>query len=402
MKSSPPVWANGVYRPVRFLPLLLAIGSLFPGCRVTDPSSPTIQVVAGTGSEGFSGDHGPAPAAQLYSPCGVDVDPQGNLYFADSWNQRIRKVDPQGQITTLAGTGVIQGETNGAPAGTFTGESGPALNTGLNQPNGIALDRAGNLYIADGGNHRVRKLTPDGRLTTVAGNGGTGASKDGIPAVRASLGYPFDVALDRDENLYIADSWNHRIWKVDPKGILTAVAGNGKQGFSGDGGPATAASLSLPNSVVFDAKGDLYIADEENHRVRKVDRKGIITTVAGNGTPGFSGDGGPALLAQLHGPSGVEVDGAGHLFIADRANHRVRQVAPDGTITTLAGNGKGRVWRMLFGYGEGGPAEKASLAYPRHLKVGPDGTLYLADGGNDRVCKIEGVAGPGLFNGRPY
>lgn len=368
---------------------------LLAGCDAGgSASSPTHYLVAGTGHEGFSGDGGPATKGRLHTPCGVDMDSKGNLYFADSWNQRIRMVRPDGTLVTLAGTGVVEGTRDGLPKGTFTTESGPALTVALDQPNGIALDAQGNLFIADGGNARIRKLTPQGEMRTVVGDGESRFSGDGGPTLAASLGYPFDVAFDRDGNLYIADSINHRIRKVDAKGIITTFAGNGKGTFAGDGGPATAASLHLPNSIEFDDEGNLFIADEANHRIRKVDTKGIITTVAGNGAPGFSGDSGPALRASLNFPSGLEVDRRGSLFINDRVNHRVRLVRPDGTITTLAGNGKGQLWRLLHGYGDGRPAADVSLSHPRHSVLGPDGSLYFADGGNDCIRKIVGVAAP--------
>jgi hypothetical protein len=223
-------------------------------------------------------------------------------------------------------------------------------------------------------------------------------SPDGGPAVKTDLAHPFDVALDRQGSLYIADSWDQRVRKVDPKGVITTYAGDGRARYAGDGGPAPRASFLRENSIEFDDQGNMFVADEDNHRVRKIDRRGVITTVAGTGVPGYSGDGGPATRAQLNQPSGIEVDSRGNLFISDRSNHRIRWVRPDGTITTLAGNGigghQGQIWRVLHGYGDDGPPLNASLSHPRHLALDGKGDLYIVDGGNDRVRIIPGVAAP--------
>ena len=335
-------------------------------------TSGIITTVAGNGTWGYSGDGGPATNASFWQPWGVAVDASGNLYIADSADRRIRKVDTYGIITTVAGNG----------AGGYSGDGGPATNASLCAPLGVAVDASGNLYIADWCNQRIRKVDTSGIITTVAGNGAGGYSGDGGPATNASLWWPSGVAVDASGNLYIAEVGNQRIRRVDTSGIITTVAGNGTAGYSGDGGPATNARLCWPSDVAVDASGNLYIADWYNHRIRKVDTSGIITTVAGNGTASYSGDGGPATNASLRYPHGVAVDVNGNLYIADYDNHRIRTVDPLGIITTVAGNG-------TEGYsGDGGPATNARLQYPSGVTVDTSGNLYIADRDNHRIRKV--------------
>jgi sugar lactone lactonase YvrE len=265
-----------------------------------------ITTLAGNGSASFSCKGGPGANAS-FSPRSLAFDAKGNLYVGDWTAQRVCKITPLGLITTVAGNG---------QAG-FSGDGGPAINASLDGPRTVAADAAGNLYIADAGNDRVRKVDLHGVITTIAGNGQQGFSGDGGPATSASLSRPNGVVVDAAGNLYIADTANARIRKVDVHGIITTIAGNGQSGFSGDGGPATSASLRHPDSVVVDADGNLYIADTNNMAVRKVDPANMISTVAGNGTPGFSEDGGPAVKASLSYPIGLTVDGTGNLYIAD-------------------------------------------------------------------------------------
>ncbi|WP_338930531.1 NHL repeat-containing protein [Streptomyces netropsis] len=339
-------------------------------------SGSTITTVAGDGTAGFSGDDGPATAARLRCPFGVAPAADGSLYIADYQNHRVRVVGPDGVITTVAGDGTKA----------YGGDGGPARAAHLMDPAGVALDGRGNVYIADRSNQRVRRVGPDGVITTVAGDGTPGFGGDGGPATAASLNFPHAMAVDGAGNLYIADDYNHRVRKVGPDGIITTVAGNGADGFGGDGGPATDASLHFPHAVAFDGGGNLYIADRYNYRVRKVGPDGIITTVAGNGTIGFSGDGGPAVTAALNLPQCVVVDGIGNLYISDYGNERVRRVDTDGIITTVAGGG-------AKGYGgDGGPAPLAMLDQPLGIAVDVTGELYIADFGNHRVRKVSGGA----------
>jgi hypothetical protein len=335
---------------------------------------PMITTVAGTGVAGFGGDGGPATDAQLNNPVGLGVDSAGILYIADYRNHRVRKVTLDGMITTVAGTGV---------AG-FGGDGGPATSAQLDLPAGVDVDSAGNLYIAENNNHRVRKVTPDGVITTVAGTGVTGFGGDGGPATDAQLNNPAEVMVDSAGTLYIADFNNHRVRKVTPDGVITTVAGTGVAGFGGDGGPATDAQLNGPAGVVMDSAEALYVSDLFNHRVRKVTPDGVITTVAGTGVAGFSGDGGPATAAQLNTLVRIALDSADALYIADRSNHRVRKIGQDGVITTVAGTG-------IAGFsGDGGPATDAQLDTPLGVAVDSAGTLYIADH-NERVRQVTGV-----------
>jgi uncharacterized protein (TIGR03437 family) len=350
----------------------------FANERIRKVSGGVITTVAGTGGGTFWGDGGTATSAELLSTADVVVDATGNLYIADPGNNRVRKVSG-GMITTVAGNGI---------AG-FSGDGGLAASASLNLPQGVAVDSAGNLDIADCYNDRIRKVS-GGTITTVAGSANGGFSGDGGPATSALLACPSGVAIDSAGNLYIADSWNSRIRKVSG-GTITTIAGNGIVGFSGDGGPATSASLNLPVGVAVDSAGNLYISDRGNFRIRKVSG-GIITTVAGNGVWGFSGDGGPATNASLAGPNGVAVDSAGNLYIADFGNNRVREVS-GGTITTVAGNGYTGFW------GDGGPAIGAALNSPEGVAVDLAGNLYIADTDNNRIREV--LAAPAVFQVSP-
>jgi hypothetical protein len=332
--------------------------------------SGNIVTAAGNGTQGFSGDGGPAITAQLFFPIRMAADSAGNLFIADFRNNCVRKISPDGIISTVAGIGA-QG---------FSGDGGPATSARFYYPTGVAVDKSGNLYIADGNNYRIRKVTPDGIIRTVAGNGNGMYGGDDGPASSAQVN-PSGIAVDAAGNLFIADIGSNRIRKVTPDGIIRTVVGTGIQGTGGDGGSALYAQLCYPESVAVDTVGNLYIADG-SHRIRKVTPNGIINTVAGNGTRGFSGDGGPASAAQLNNPYDVAVDTAGTLFIADRDNNRVRIVTFDGVIKTIAGNG-------IMGYsGDGGPATEARLAGPSGLLVDMAGNLYIADFFSNRVRKV--------------
>jgi len=331
--------------------------------------------IAGTGTAGYGGDGGPATQAQLNGPNAVAVDAQGNVLVVDQSSNRVRRISPDGLITTLAGTGV---------AG-FSGDGGPATQAQLNftsHGGGVAVDGQGAVYIADRGNERIRKVGADGVINTVAGTGVAGFSGDGGPLASAQFNAPFDVVVGRGGSLIITDWGNLRIRQVSPDGIVTTVAGTGVAGFSGDGGPATQAQLNYPTYTAVDAQGNLFIVDQNNHRIRRVSPGGVITTVAGTGTPGFSGDGGPATNAMLHYPATVVVDRDGSLFIVDEYNYRVRRVDPNGIITTVAGTG-------TPGFsGDGGPATAAATGILYHIAVDGRGALVLGDYANQRVRRV--------------
>jgi hypothetical protein len=341
------------------------------------PSSGDIMTVAGNGVASYSGDGGNALLAELYGAESVAVDSYGDLYIADSGNNRIRKVTAStGYITTIAGTGT---------AG-FSGDGGPATSANLHGPTGIALDSSDNIYFTDFGNQRVRKIVAStGNIATIAGNGTQGYSGDGGAATSAELDNPYGVAIDSSGNVYVADSSNNRIRKIS-SGTISTVAGNGTWGYSGDGGSATSAELRWPEGITFDASGNLYIADTDNARIRKVS-SGIITTVAGGGVSG-AGDGGSALSAELWWPAGIAVDASGNMFIADENVDTIRKVtASSGIITTLAGT-----WNTPGYTGDGGPASSAKIYYPYFLALDSAGNLYFADWGDERV-RVIGSAG---------
>ena len=337
-----------------------------------------ISTIAGQGIGGFSGDGGPALSASI-DPRGLAVDGAGNLLIADTQNGRVRKI-ANGIITTVAGEG------------RFFGDGGAATSASLNAPFAVAIDSAGAVYIADANNNRVRKVA-NGVITTVAGNGVQGFSGDGGSATSAALYLPFGVAVDAANNLYIADFGNHRVRKV-ANGIISTFAGNGNVDSSGDGGPPTNASIPGPGAVTVDSAGALYVS--AGGRVRKV-ASGVITTVAGNGSSGFSGDGGPAVNASLTLPSGLAVDTTGNLYIADTDNNRIRKVS-NGIISTFAGNGQQGI------SGDGGPATSASLTIPAGVAVDAIGNVYIADTGINRVRKVSAgiittLAGNGTTQG---
>ncbi|MDE0101013.1 MAG: hypothetical protein OXN89_01410 [Bryobacterales bacterium] len=396
-------------------------------------TSGTVWTVAGNGGNGFAGDGGPAAAAQLDYPIGTALNTAGTLYFADTLNHRVRKIDSDGTITTLAGTG---------EAG-FGGDGGRSSAALLNLPTDIAVQATGNLYVADQNNGRVRRVDPLGTITTVAGTGEWGYSGDGGPATQAHLASPRGLALDVAGNLYVADGYSHAVRRIDHMGTITTVAGTGERGYSGDGGPATQAHLASPWGLALDVAGNLYVADESNHAVRRIDHTGTITTVAGTGSDGYSGDGGPATEAQLTGPASVALDASGNLYVADRGNRRVRMVDSRGLIHTVAGTGRWkdadgvenvlasafkllnpigvalsasggfyftddyRVWQVNAagsvlavagtgerGYsGDGGPATEGQLGWLRGLALDASGNLYVADRSNHAVRRIDAIEG---------
>jgi uncharacterized protein (TIGR03437 family) len=331
--------------------------------RKIDAKSLDISTVVGNGTPGFSGDGSDATKAQMNSPTGLAVDSSGNLYIADSLNRRIRKV-ASGSISTFAGNGTFS----------YSGDGGAAGKAQLNTPQGVAVDTNFNVYIADTLNNVVRKISANGTISNFAGNGGAGSSGDGSAATSAQLNGPQGLALDAAGNLFIADTLNAKVRKVSAaNGAITTVAGSGTPGYAGDGGAPASAQLNLPSGVAVDANNNLYIADFGNSRVRKVSSNNTIATVAGNGAAGYSGDGGQAVKAQLNGPQGVAVDAAGNLYIADTENNRIREVTPDGLIATVAGNG-------VAGYsGDGGQATSAQVGNPVGVAVDAAGNIFTVD-----------------------
>jgi alpha-tubulin suppressor-like RCC1 family protein/sugar lactone lactonase YvrE len=330
-----------------------------------------ITTIAGNGTVGFAGDGGLATAGEVYSAYGVDDDGSGDVFIADGGNQRIRKVDASGIITTVVGDGF----------GYFWGDNGPATNAEIYNPHGVAADGMGNVFIADTYNNRIRKVDTNGIITTVVGQSSRGFSGDGGPATSASLYYPYGVLVDTNGNLFVADTYNSRIRKVDTNGIITTVAGKSSSGFSGDGGAATNASLYRPQSVAMDGNGNLLIADTSNSRVRQVDVYGVITTIAGNGSSTYSGDNGVATNAGMN-PYGVSVDGYGDVLIADRSNNRIRRVDPYGIITTVAGTN-------AFGFnGDGMVATNALLYNPSGVAMDSYGRFLIADTLNSRIRRF--------------
>ncbi len=353
------------------------ISALVAGAPPSLPSG-DISTVAGNGTQGYSGDGGAATSAELWDPYDVAVDSRGDIYIADTFNERIRKVTVStGVITTVAGSTRTAG---------YSGDGGPATSAELDWPMGVAVDASGNIYIADYYNQCIRKVTAStGIITTVAGDGTQGYSGDGGAATSAKLNLPTGVAVDSSGNIYIADWYNYRIRKVTVStGIITTVAGDGTGGYSGDGGAATSAELYYPSSVALDASGNIYIADADNYRVRKVTAStGIITTVAGDGTAGYSGDGGAATSAELDYPYGVALDASGNLYITDVLNERIREVtAATGIITTVAGDG-------TQGYsGDGGLATSAELHSPMGVALDLNNNIYFPDIINERIRAV--------------
>jgi hypothetical protein len=336
-----------------------------------------ITTIAGGNGSGYSGDGGPATGAQLDSPWGMAVDSTGNVYIAEWYNAAIRKVDTVGVITTFAG-----GNGSG-----YSGDGGPATAAQL-APTDVVVDSTGNVFISDMGNFAIRKVDTAGVITTFAGGNGFGYSGDGGPATAAQLSWPYGVAVDSTGNVYIADASNNAIRKVDTAGVITTFAGGNGSGYSGDGGPATAAQLYEPRSVAVDGAGNVFISDKGNYAIRKVDTAGVITTFAGGNGSYCTLGGGLASAAQLL-PDGVAVDDAGNVYISEGNCAMVLKVDPTGNVSLVAGgNGSGYS-------GDGGPATAARLIWPWDTAIDnagdlliADGNLYLDDGRNAAIRKV--------------
>jgi streptogramin lyase len=333
--------------------------------------SQTISTIAGTGSPGNSGDGGPATLAQLHTLSGIAIDGSGNIYVSSG--NLVRKIDAGGTITKFAG------------GNSSLGDGGPASAAQINMAGGLDVDAAGNVYICDFYNHRIRKVNTAGIISTIAGNGSNGYSGDGGPATSAQLKGPFDVSVDAVGNVFIADGYNHVIRKINTSGIISTVAGNAAVGFSGDGGLATAAQLDTPHGIDTDANGNIYISDGTN-RIRKVDLTGIITTYAGTGSSLYNGDGGPATSASIGTPNQLEIDPNGILYFPDGTNNVIRKIDPTGNISTICGTG-------TAGFsGDGGPSVLAQLNLPIAVTLA-SGNMYIADAVNYRVRMIQGALG---------
>ena len=346
--------------------------------RVRRISHGVVSTIAGNGDFGYSGDGGPATAAELATPHGLAVGPQGSLYVTDNGNDRIRRITADGRIDTIAGNGAFGGSGNG----------GPATAAALADPFGIASDASGALFISAPSG--VRRVAPNGTIGALAGNGTDAYGGDGGPATAAQLSDPQAVAVNAAGDLFIADDLNCRIRKIDHRTkVASTVAGTGVCAFSGDGGPATRARLNRPRAVAVDRAGDLFIADTNNLRIREIDaRTGVIRTVAGTGTLGPAGDGGQASEAALDFPYGIAVDGSGNLAISQYRSHTVRVVnGHTGVIRTVAGTGQ------QSPLGDGGPATKAGLSWPRAVAYGPAGDLYIADTGHLRIRRVDARTG---------
>jgi trimeric autotransporter adhesin len=350
----------------------------------------SISTYAGNGSLVFSGDSGPATNASIYQPYGLAVDAIGNLYVADSGHSRIRRVDVStGIITTAAGTGVFG----------YSGDGGPATAAQLGTPYDVKLDAPGNLFICDANDHHVRRVdSGTGIITTVAGTGAMGLCGSSTSSGNSVNLIASGLAIDLAGNIYVGDVVSHQIHRIDAvSGVVTTIAGIGVAGFSGDGGPAVSAALNTPAALAFDSSGNLYVSDGQNYRVRKIDAvTGIITTVVGNGTSTFNGDGIPATGASLGFPGQLAFDPSGNLIFADATNYRVRMVdASTGLVWTIAGSG--RPPNQSGTIGDGGPALSAQLNLPVGLAMSSStGALFVAEWSSERVRRVSlpgGIAG---------
>jgi len=349
-------------------------------CALAADPAPTITAFAGTGERGFAGDGGPAEKAKLDQPFDVTFDKAGNLYFSDTNNHRVRKVDAKGIISTVAGNGKKG----------FAGDGGKAVEASLNEPYGIELDADGNLFIVDRLNYCVRKVeAKTGAISTIAGTGGkSGFAGDGGAADKAQLVEPNGLCLDGNRKLYIADVAGHRIRVVDLKaGTIDTCAGNGKPVTAGDGGTLKDATFNGPRAVAMHPDGSLFVVERNGNTVRRIDiGKGTVACFAGSGKKGYTGDGAKALDATFDGPKEIDIDKDGNVYIVDTENEAIRRVdAKTGIVTTVAGKGKTKT----PGLGDGAAAIAATLGRPHGVAVGPDGALYIGDTNSHRIRKVK-------------
>ena len=337
--------------------------------------SQIISTIAGNGVKGFGGDGAAATLANLTTPTGLSVDMSGDIYINDRGIFCVRKINHL--------TGIISAFAGTDSIQGFTGDNGPATNAKFSGNWGVVADRKGNVYISDQLNGRVRKVDASGTIRTIAGTGAYSSFGDGGPALSAGIMRPLGMALDTFGNLYVADPGHFDIRKIDTSGIISTVAGCGTSGYTGDGGPATLATFNVIYSINADDNGNLFICDADNNCVRKVNRAGIITTFSGNGFPGFSGDGGPANLATMYQPTGVVCDKSGNVYISDSYNNRIRKVNSAGKINTIAGTG-------VAGFGgDGGRAVYAVIDTPGFVTIDTNENLYFSEGGDARVREIK-------------
>jgi sugar lactone lactonase YvrE len=333
--------------------------------------SGTILPFAGNGTTtGSSGDGGQATQAGFISPYFIAFDPSGNAYITDFSANRVRKVTPGGIISTFAGNGT----------GSDTGDGGQASAATVYGPNGVTTDASGNVYISEERGRRIRKVTPAGIITTIAGNGSSIYGGDGVLAINSGLGGPEGIALDSTGNLYVADAYGYRILKINTSGIISTVAGTGSYGYNGDNIQASTAQLAVPYGVAVDTFGNVYISDTYSQRIRKVNTAGIITTVAGNGVGGFA-DSSVATNGELNTSLGINFDSHGSLYIADQYNCRIRKLS-SGALSTVVGTG------TCSYSGDYGPATSATMRNSEGVAFDPAGNLYLSDGQNGRIRKV--------------
>ena len=335
------------------------------------------------------GNGGPARALLLYDPGAIDRDRAGNVYIVDrgrgpTQGSIIWKIDTNGIARAVAGTGRRGNAATGIPA----------LRSDLGMAVGLSVDPLGQILFVDNVNHVLLRVASDGTITRIAGTGAPGYSGDGGPANEAALNAPYDVHRDSQGNIYIADTSNHRIRKVSPHGIITTVAGIGEPGYAGDDGPAIEAKLNKPYNILIDGKDRLLIDDSNNHVIRRVDDNGVITTIVGSGRKGYAGDGGPALEARLDTPQALFLAAKPLLYVGDEHNHVVRVLGPDGTLSHLIGTGEP-------GFAaDGTPARVAPLNDPEGILVREDGSIIILDGDNGRVIEIDTEGRARNFAGR--
>jgi len=390
-----------------FLALSFFVGlGLLAGCKKTaagkaegDETAAAPEVVvstlAGNGNPGYA--DGPGNVAEFYFPFDITIDTAGNLYVADSSNNRIRKITPRGEVSTLAGSGRA---ASSALDGGYADGLGEAAR--FNVPGGITIDKEGNLYVSDSANHRIRKITPRGEVSTFAGDGKRDFA-DG-PGEAARFNVPGDITIDKEGNLYVVDTFNHRIRKISPEGEVSTFAGGSAQtdeegggetnkylgGFSD--GQGSAAQFRRPHGIVIDASANLYVADTFNNRIRKITPRGEVSTFAGSGRaalPALDGGyaDGPGNVAEFYLPSDITIDTAGNLYVADTLNNRIRKITPKGEVSTLAGSGRAASAVDGGGYADG-PGNVAEFYLPSGITIDTAGNLYVADSSNHRIRKI--------------